>query len=126
MSAGIHGALVPHHLDERTAAGVGFAGATIALAAVVAWLTLRPASRLPVLGAAATLAGLLGSYALAVTTGVPILHPDSEPADALALATKAIEVVGLLAAISLLCPAFQRSKGSPSWTRHAPVPFRSR
>ena len=42
------------------------------------------------------------SYALAVTTGLPFLHPDPEPVDGLALATKAIETVGLLAATSLL------------------------
>jgi hypothetical protein len=52
--------------------------------------------------AAATLSGLLASYALAITTGVPLLHPHPEPVDGLALATKAIEIVGLLAATSLL------------------------
>jgi hypothetical protein len=48
------------------------------------------------------LAGLLGSYALVATTGLPLLHPLPEPVDGLALATKAFEAVGLLAAISLL------------------------
>ena len=38
------------------------------------------------------------SYALAITTGLPVLHPDPEPVDGLALATKAIEAAGLLAA----------------------------
>ena len=33
---------------------------------------------------------------------MPVLHPDPEPVDGLALATKAIEAVGLLAATSLL------------------------
>jgi hypothetical protein len=33
---------------------------------------------------------------------VPLLHPYPEPVDGLALATKAIEIVGLLAATSLL------------------------
>ena len=47
-------------------------------------------------------AGLIGSYVLATTTGVPVLHPELEPVDGLALATKAIEAVGLLAAASLL------------------------
>jgi hypothetical protein len=102
ISAGIHGALTPSHFDEGTAAGVGFAAATVALVGIVLWLTWRPASILALAAAVATLAGLLASYALAITTGVPLLHPQPEPVDGLALATKAIEVVGLLAATSLL------------------------
>ena len=102
VSAGIHAALVPAHLAEGTGAGLGFAGAAAALAALVLWLTRRPASLLPVATAAATFAGLLVSYALAITTGLPLLHPDAEPVDGLALATKTIEAAGLLAAASLL------------------------
>jgi hypothetical protein len=102
VSAGIHGALVPAHFDESTGAGLGFAGATIALAGLAAWLTRRPESRAALAGAAATFAGLTAAYALAVTTGLPVLHPDPEPVDGLALATKAIEAVGLLTAASLL------------------------
>jgi hypothetical protein len=102
ISAGIHGALTPSHFDEGTGAGVGFGGATVALAAIAVWLTWRPASVLALAAAAATLSGLLASYALAITTGVPLLHPHPEPVDGLALATKAIEIAGLLAATSLL------------------------
>jgi drug/metabolite transporter (DMT)-like permease len=101
VSAGIHGALVPDHFDEGTGAGIGFAAATLLLAALVVWLTLQPASVLALAGAAAALAGLLAAYALATTTGLPLLHPDPEPVDGLALATKAIEALGLLAASSL-------------------------
>jgi hypothetical protein len=104
ISAGIHGALTPSHFDEGTGPGLGFAAATVALAGLVVWLTWRPASTLALAAAAATLAGLLASYVLAVTTGVPLLHPHPEPVDGLALATKAIEIVGLLAATSLLRP----------------------
>jgi len=102
ISAGIHGALVPSHFDEGTGPGLGFAAATVALTGIVVWLTWRPASFPAVLTAATTLAGLLVSYGLAITSGVPVLHPHPEPLDGLALATKAIEVVGLLAATSLL------------------------
>jgi hypothetical protein len=102
VSAGIHGALVPDHFTEGTGAGVGFVAATVMLAALVVAMTLRPASALALTGAAAVLAGLLVSYALATTTGLPVLHPDREPVDGLALATKAIEAVGLLAASSLI------------------------
>jgi hypothetical protein len=102
VSAGIHGALVPEHFDEGTGAGLGFLTATIALAALVVWLTLRPASAPALAAAAAVFAGLLASYLLATTTGLPLLHPDPEPVDGLALATKAIEAAGLLVASSLV------------------------
>ena len=102
VSAGIHGALAPGHFDEGTGPGLGFFVATVALAGLVVWLTWRPASRSALAAAALTLAGLLGSYALATTTGLPVLHPIPEPMDGLALATKAIEAVGLLAASSVL------------------------
>jgi hypothetical protein len=102
VSAGIHGALVPGHFDEGAGAGLGFIAATVALAALAVWLTRRSASRPALAAAAAVLAGLLAAYVLAITTGLPLLHPDPEPVDGLALATKAIEAVGLLTATRLL------------------------
>jgi hypothetical protein len=102
ISAGIHGALVPGHFAEGAGAGLGFAAATVSLAVVVLSLTRRPGSRSTLGAAAALLGGLLASYALAVTTGLPVLQPDPEVVDGLALVTKAIEAVGLLVATSLL------------------------
>jgi CHASE2 domain-containing sensor protein len=102
VSAGIHAALIPGHFDESTGAGLGFVGATIALAGLVGWMTWRPVSPAPLAAAVVILAGLLASYALAITTGLPVLHPDPEPVDGLAVATKAIEAAGLLVAASLL------------------------
>ena len=102
VSAGIHGALAPEHFGEGTPAGVGFVASTVLLAGLVVLLTLRPADRLPVAGAALVLLGLLVSYALAATTGLPVLHPEPESVDGLALATKAFEGVGLIAALTLL------------------------
>lgn len=102
ISAGIHGALVREHFDEGTGAGLGFAAAAVALSGLVVWLTWRPANASALAAAALTFAGLLASYALATTTGLPVLHPDPEPVDGLALATKAIEAAGLLAAAGLL------------------------
>jgi hypothetical protein len=102
ISAGIHGALVPGHFDEGTGAGLGFVAATVALAGLVVWLTWRPANASALAAAALTFAGLLASYALATTTGLPVLHPDPEPVDGLALVTKGIEAAGLLAASGLL------------------------
>ena len=101
-SAGIHGALVSGHFDEGTGAGLGFVAATVGLVALVVWLTWRPASASVLAVAAVTFAGLLASYALAVATGVPVLHPDPEPVDGLGLATKAVEAIGLLAATRVL------------------------
>ena len=102
VSAGIHGALAPAHFTEGTGAGLGFAASAILLAALAVVLTVRPASSLPLVSAAVVFAGLLGSYALATTTGLPLLHPQSEPVDGLALATKAFEAVGLVTAMNLI------------------------
>jgi hypothetical protein len=102
ISAGIHGALIPGHFDEGTGAGLGFASATVLLAAVALAITLRPANAPALAGAATVLAALLASYLLAVTTGLPLLHPQPEPIDGLGLATKAIEAVGLVASAALL------------------------
>ena len=54
-----------------------------------------------------------------MTTGLPVLHPEPEPIDGLALLTKAIEAAGLLAASSLLGwqPAalvLSQPKGTPT------------
>jgi hypothetical protein len=102
MSAGIHGALAPDHSNEGAGAGLGFVASALALAGVALWLTARPASRLALAAAAGVFLGLLASYALAVTSGLPLMHPEPEPIDGLALATKAIEAFGLAAASSLL------------------------
>lgn len=99
ISAGIHAALVPQHLEEGLGAGLGFLAAALLLAGVagaVVWVVARAA-----LGAAAVLGGLLAVYLPATTTGLPLLHPEPEPVDALALATKAIETVGLVSALTL-------------------------
>ena len=113
-SAGIHGALVPSHLAESTGAGLGFLAATALLAGIAVGLTLG-ADPAALLGAAAVLAGLLASYGLAVTTGIPVLHPDPEPVDVLALATKAVEGIGLVVAAHLLAVSSPRPKGTTTW-----------
>ena len=102
VCAGIHGALAPAHFDDGVGAGIAFAVSAAVLAGLALWLTLRPAGPLPPAVAALVFAGLLASYALATTTGVLVLHPEPEPVDGLALATKAFELVGLVTALSLL------------------------
>jgi hypothetical protein len=123
ISAGIHAALVSDHFDESTGAGLGFAAATVVLAALAVALTLQPAGGLALTGAVAVFAGLLVSYALATTTGLPVLHPDPEPVDGLALFTKAIEAIGLLAALQLLrrgrpAATLPQPKGTVTWAPH--------
>jgi len=73
ISAGIHAALVPEHLREETAAGVGFLASAALLAALCVALTYRPESRLAVRAAGAVLAGLTAAYALAITVTVSVL-----------------------------------------------------
>ena len=101
ISAGIHAALTPEHLGEGVGAGGGFLVATVMLAGLALALTRRT-SLATALAAAVTLAGLLASYALAVTTGVPVLHPDVDPVEGVALFTKAVEGVGVACVTSLL------------------------
>ena len=101
ISAGIHGALVPDHFAEGTGAGVGFVTATVLLGAIAVALTRKP-TPLVLLGAAAVFIVLLVSYALAITTGVPLLHPEVEAVDGLALFTKAVEAIGLFTAATLI------------------------
>jgi hypothetical protein len=115
ISAGIHAALAPEHFRESTGAGVGFLAAAVILAAVAAALTRRPSSAFLLGVAAASFAGLLASYALAVPTGLPLLHPEPEPVTGLALFTKGVEALGLLAAASSLTafsPPLPRLKGT--------------
>ena len=101
VSAGIHAALTPAHLGESDAAGGGFLAAAVVLGALTLALT-RHASA-PILAlAAVVLAGLIAGYAFATTSGLPVLHPEPEPVDGLAVATKLIEAVGLAAALHLL------------------------
>jgi hypothetical protein len=104
ISAGIHAALAPEHFREEPGAGGGFLVSAVLLAVLCVVLVYRPGSRVAVGAAAATLAGLLVAYALVLAVGVPVLHPDREPAEGLALVTKAIELVGLVAAVGLAAP----------------------
>jgi VIT1/CCC1 family predicted Fe2+/Mn2+ transporter len=101
VSAGVHGALVPDHFHEGTGPGVGFVLGAVLPAGLAVVLTHRP-TRLALAFTAAVLAGLIASYAVAVTTGIPVLHPDVEAVDGLALVTKAVEAAGLLTAVGLV------------------------
>jgi hypothetical protein len=100
-SAGIHAALTPAHFAEGSGAGGGFLVASVLLAGLVVALTGR-AGPVELLAAALVFAGLIASYVLAITTGLPILHPEPEAVDGLAVATKLVEAAGLAAALDLV------------------------
>lgn len=100
ISAGIHGALVQDHLREGVAPGAGFAVTTVLLAGLALAVT-HEASPLTLLATAVVFAGLLASYALVVAAGIPLLHPEQEALDGLALFTKSVEAIGLVTALSL-------------------------
>jgi hypothetical protein len=104
VSAGIHTALAPQHAT--------FVPAALALIVLAVGLARSPA---PVLvdGAIVVLGGLIAAYALAATTGIPLVHPDREPVTGLAIATKAIEALGLLTALEL--------KGATRWLTSTPT-----
>ena len=97
ISAGIHAALAPEHFRETTAAGAGFVASAVLLAALAVVLTRRP-SEAAFAASVLVFAGLIGSYLLAVTTGIPGVHPDVDHVEGLALATKAVEAAGLVLA----------------------------
>jgi hypothetical protein len=101
-SAGAHGALIPEHLAEGPGPGGGFIAAALLLAAFAIGLTRRPAETATLVGTALALAGLIVSYGFAITTGVPLLHPEVEPVARLAVATKTVEAGGLIASLQLL------------------------
>ena len=116
ISAGIHGALVRDHLEEGTGAGLGFVVATVLLAVFAVLLTRNP-TQVALAGTAAVFAGLIASYALVITTGFPLLHPEPEAVDGLALFTKAVEATGLVLTASVLrrpslAPTLTQPKGT--------------
>lgn len=104
ISAGIHAALTPEHLAEGTAAGVAFGASAAVLAGLCIMLTVHPGV-VPLAAASLLLAGLVVAYGLAVTSGLPALHPEAEPVEGLAVVTKAIELIGLAAAAHLVLRA---------------------
>ena len=100
-SAGAHAALVPAHRRDQPGLGLAFVVAAAVLVAVVAALAVRPDSRTTARAAAVMLASLIGAYAFSVTTGIPWLVQTPEPVDAVGVATKGVEVLGLAFALQL-------------------------
>jgi hypothetical protein len=101
ISAGIHAALTPSHFAEGAGAGVGFLASAVLLALLVVVLRRRETGA-ALLAAIVVLTGLIGSYALAITSGFPFFHPEPESVTGLALITKSVEIAGALVALHLL------------------------
>ena len=101
VSAGIHAALVPDHFEEGAGPGIGFVLATVLLSVLAVALTRNP-SQAVVLATIVVFAGLIVAYVVVLGTGLPVLHPERETVDGLAMFTKAVEAGGLLLAASLL------------------------
>lgn len=121
ISAGIHAGLAPDHFAEGTATGIGFVGSAVVLAIVAVALTVRPASAVALAGAAVTFVGLIAAYVLATTTGVPVFQPGAEPVEGLALATKAVEAIGLVASAGQFAIALRPDAGTRSIPRPVPL-----
>jgi uncharacterized membrane protein len=100
-SAGVHAALVPEHLEHEPALGAAFVAAAVLTLALSAGLAIRPSSAAIASLATLVLATLIAAYALSVTTGIPGLSDGPERADAVGLATKAVEAAGLFFALQL-------------------------
>jgi uncharacterized protein YacL len=115
VSAGIHAALAPAHFAEGTGAGTGFVVATALLAWLAVALTRNPSQGV-LLATVGVFVGLIVSYVLVITTGVPVLHPEHEEVEGLALFTKAVEAGGLWLAVTLVhrrsLVLFLRPKGT--------------
>ena len=108
MSAVAHAALVPEHLREATQLGVAFIASAVLLLAAAALLATRPRSIRAASAAALLFAGLIAAYAASRTTGIPWLEPEAESVDAIGLATKLVEALGLLFALKLIQPVGDR------------------
>jgi hypothetical protein len=119
LSAGVHYALVPPHLEENTILGAGFAVSTALLLLAALAIARSGDVRVPAGATAALLGALIVAYGVSRTIGLPVGGEGVEELDALGLATQCIQAAGLAAAIALCRPlgrhaGARRSKGRPS------------
>ena len=104
FSAGIHAALVPEHLKEMPPLGYAFIAAAIVGAALAWALVSRPTDRrLPLLAGLFCL-GQIATWVLFVTVPVPGFSGTPEPIEAIALVSKAAELLGILLVLPLALP----------------------
>jgi hypothetical protein len=101
ISAGVHAALVPSHLQHEPRIGLAFLAAVGLLVAVGAAVARRPGRARPVQASALLFAGLITAYAAAITSGIPVLAPHAGAVDGVAVMTKLAELVGLVFALKV-------------------------
>lgn len=109
-SAGIHAGLVPEHLREEPGLGVAFIVAALVLLAIDAAVSFCPSARPVAWLAALLLGGLILAYIASRTTGIPLLAPDPEAADAIGVVAVCIELLGLLCALWIAQPIRRRRR----------------
>lgn len=106
VSALVHGMLVAQHAASEPALAAAFLTATGALLVAAALLHAGEASAATAAGTAVLLFALVAAYAVDRTVGLPLSSAHgsahAEGIDTLGLATKAIELIGAAAALSLL------------------------
>lgn len=100
-SAGIHGALVPHHGEHTLMSGLSFAVAAVSMAAAAVFVALRR-DRASVSVGAVVLAGAIVLYGASLFTPVPIVAPHVEGPGVVGVVAKLVELTGLVAAVWLL------------------------
>jgi hypothetical protein len=115
FSAGIHAALVPEHLKEMPPLGYSFIAAGL-IGAAIAWaLGARPQDhRIPVI-AVVFLAAQIVAWVLFVTVHVPGFSGTPESIEAIALVSKAAELLGVWVGLPLVgARAIKAATASPA------------
>ena len=108
FSAGIHAALVPEHVKEMPPLGYSFIAAAV-IGAGIAWaLVTRPNDRRIPAMAVAFLAAQILAWVLFVTVHLPGFSGTPESIEAIALVSKAAELLGI--AVGLPIVAFRQIK----------------
>lgn len=85
--------------------GVAFVVAVLVLVGTGVLAAVRPADVRVASGAALLFAGLIAAYTTSRITGIPVLQSDSEPLDAVGIATNLVEALGFASALLLMQPS---------------------
>ena len=102
IALGVHAGLAPEHLEEWAPLGGCFVAAAAALAGSVTVLAVGRDHCGPAAAATALLfAVLVVGYIATRVAALPPLDPEREPLDSLGVATTAIELAGIVAALQL-------------------------
>jgi hypothetical protein len=104
FSAGIHAALAPEHLKVMPPLGYAFIAAAVIGAALASALISRPSDRRVALLAGLFCLGQIIAWVLFVTVPVPGFSGTPEPVEAIALVSKAAELLGVLLVLPLAIP----------------------